>query len=395
VSQREVKLWQHVAEDKRLRQEGKLPKHRDAPQSASVRHNDWTNTYLADPDAFDDLALPDHERVMPKGEIERRRKTTPPSPLGSPAPSASRASSGPDQSQGRVIEVSSGLCRVQIATRTLLCTLRSTLHTPHSGFTNPVAAGDEVLVAHNGHDTGQVEAVLPRRSALARPDVFYPHLQQVIVANVDQLLVVASWREPAFWPELADRYLIAAGRHGLTPILCINKADLAEDEAELAAVRRAYESAGQRLLLTSAATGRGLDELRDLLAGRTTALAGLSGVGKSSLLAAVEPGLNLRIGAVNARKHEGRHTTTQVSLHPLTAGGFVVDTPGIRELGLSGLDGVELLRFYPEFAAAAAACPFTDCTHTREPGCAVKLAVRRGQISAMRYDSYRKIRREL
>ncbi len=307
-------------------------------------------------------------------------------------------------SRGTVVEVSSGLCRVALNGRTLLCNLRSSLRTPHSGFSNVLAAGDEVVVSymtvsHNGHERGMVEAVLPRRSALARPDVFYSHLQQVIVANVDQVLIVAAWREPAFWPELVDRYLIAATRYNLAPIICINKIDLAgeadDDSAELARTLAAYHQAGYRILATSARTGDGLAALREALGRRTTALAGLSGVGKSSLLSAAEPGLHLRTAEVSDRRHEGRHTTTQVTLHPLAAGGFVADTPGIREFGLSGLKGCDLPPFYPEIAAAAAGCAYADCSHTQEPGCAVKAAVRMGRIAVMRYDSYCKIRHGL
>jgi ribosome biogenesis GTPase len=298
-----------------------------------------------------------------------------------------------------VVEVSSGLCRVALPDRTLLCNLRSALRTPHSGFSNTLAAGDDVVVSHNGHEHGTVEVVLPRRSALARPDVFYSHLQQVIVANVDQVLIVAAWREPAFWPELVDRYLIAAARYNLAPIICVNKIDLAgaaaEDPAELARTLDAYQQTGYRILATSARTGDGVAALREALAGRTTALAGLSGVGKSSLLSAAEPGLHLRTAEVSDRRHEGRHTTTQVTLHPLAAGGFVADTPGIREFGLAGLKGRDLPPFYPEIAAAAAGCAYADCSHTREPGCAVKTAVRAGYIAPMRYASYRKIRHSL
>jgi ribosome biogenesis GTPase len=297
--------------------------------------------------------------------------------------------------RGTVVEVSAGLCRVALPDRTLLCTLRSSLRSLHSGFSNVLAAGDEVVVSANGHERGVVEAVLPRRSALARPDVYYTHLQQVIVANVDQVLIVAAWREPAFWPELVDRYLIAALRHNLAPIICVNKIDLAGDPAELEHVLATYQRAGYRALPTSAHTLQGLDALRETLAGRTTALAGLSGVGKSSLLNSVEPGLGLRTSEVSSRRHEGRHTTTQVTLHPLAAGGFVVDTPGIREFGLTGLTGRDLPGFYPEIAAEAGACAYADCSHTREPGCAVKMALHAGRISAMRYDSYRKIRRDL
>jgi len=236
-----------------------------------------------------------------------------------------------------------------------------------------------------------VEAVQPRRSVLARPDPFYTHLRQVIVANVDQVLIVASWREPAFWPELVDRYLIAAARNGLVPIICVNKVDLAKDPAEPKAVLHAYCEAGYTVLLTSAQNRLGVDGLRRLLQGRTTALAGLSGVGKSSLLSAVEPGLHLRVGEVSDRRHEGRHTTTQSSLHRLAGGGFVVDTPGIREFGLSGLRRGDLASCYPEIASLSSECQFEDCRHTREPGCAVRHAIRQGRVSMMRYDSYRKI----
>jgi len=375
-----------------------------------VRTKDWTATYVQDADGYDDLDIVQEERVVPRGEAELRQTRTAQSPLHSGlgaaladfTSTASGESAGADQpepsagtARGTVVEVSSGLCRVALEGRILLCNLRSSLRVAHSGLSNVVAAGDEVVISHNGHERGMVEAVLPRRSALARPDVFYPHLQQVIVANVDQVLIVAAWREPAFWPELVDRYLIAAARHNLAPIICVNKTDLAEDPAEPVMTVRAYEQAGYRAICTSARTGQGLDVLREILSGRTTALAGLSGVGKSSLLSAIEPGLHLRTGDVSERRHEGRHTTTQVTLHPLAAGGFVADTPGIREFGLSGLRKANLARFYPEIAAEAVRCGYADCSHTREPTCAVKAAVRAGRIPAMRYDSYRKILHDL
>jgi ribosome biogenesis GTPase len=296
-----------------------------------------------------------------------------------------------------VIEVSSGLCRVRLDARDLICEIRQSLRSPHSGFANVVAVGDRVLVNLNGADRGYVEGVLPRRSALARPDVFYPHLQQVIVANVDQLLIVASWREPQYWPELVDRYLISAQRNNLASIICVNKVDLAP-AGDPGAPRRkleVYRELGVQVLYSSAQTGEGVDELRALLRGRTTALAGLSGVGKSSLLRAAEPGLDLKVGEVSERKHEGRHTTTQVSLHPLAAGGFVVDTPGIREFGLSGMKPADVLRYYPDLGFVGQGCRFEDCAHLDEDGCAVRAAAGRGRVSAMRYDSYKKIRAAL
>jgi ribosome biogenesis GTPase len=221
--------------------------------------------------------------------------------------------------------------------------------------------------------------------------VFHSHLKQVIAANADQLLIVASWRDPIFWPELADRYLIAAERNNLSPILCLNKIDLAEDVTDYQAALRPYLTLGYRVLFTSALSGDGVSELRDEMRGRTTVLAGLSGVGKSSLLSAVQPGLQLRSGEVSERSGEGQHITTQVNLFRLDVGGFVIDTPGIREFGLSGLRQAELARFYPEMVAVQGGCRFNDCSHLHEPGCAVQAAVRRGSVSATRYHNYQKI----
>lgn len=394
------RMWEHIRADKALRQIRKEKTR--LPAGERVRRRDWTSQYSDEDAGFDDCALPGFERVMPRGEQERRRanlaRMAGGSDLQPPASSLPSAISNLPAAMetGAVIEVSQGLCRVALDDgRRLLCEVRRALKANDAGFTNIVAVGDQVQVSRQGAERGMVEAVLPRRSILARPDPFYSHLRQVIVANVDQLLVVASWREPAFWPELVDRYLIGAARNGLTPVICINKVDLAEDATEPQAVQRAYCAAGYTVLLTSAASGLGVEGLRRLLHGQTTALAGLSGVGKSSLLSAVEPGLHLRVGEVSDRKHEGRHTTTQVSLHPLAAGGFVVDTPGIREFGLSGLRKDDLAGFYPEIAALKGRCRFENCTHAREPGCAVKLAVREGRLAAMRYDSYRKILADL
>lgn len=389
-------MWQHIREDAALREIRKQNQQpRKPPKPERVRQKNWTDALFEDAGDYADLDLAERERVMPKGETEWRQAKVIHSPLHegigpASAVEAGGHSDGQSVVTGVVVEVSSALCRVQADGDTYLCGLRNALRVPHSGYSNMVAVGDRVTISHNGDGRGMIEAILPRHSALARPDPFNVYHQQVIVANVDQVLIVAAWREPAFWPELVDRYLIAAQRHNLAPVIVINKIDLAEDEGELAAVVDVYRSAGYRVIPTSVVTSTGLDELRGVLSSKTTALAGLSGVGKSSLLNAVEPGLNLRVSEVSGRKHEGRHTTTQVTLHPLRAGGFVADTPGIREFGLAGLKQAELRGFYSEFAAAGP-CEFANCTHTREPGCAVKAAVRAGRIARMRYDSYRKI----
>ncbi len=398
MATRQELYLEHFRADQALRQIRKEKK--DAPREERVRHKDWVSQFGEDGEAFDDLALPDVERVVPLGERERKRAHLVHA-QGSPATEGEGSiPSGRDHKtvsdRGIVVEVSTGLCRVSIAgEEALLCEIRRSLTARDTGYTNVVAVGDEVWVSHNGSGRGMVEGVRPRRSALARPDPFYGHLRQVIAANVDQLLIVASWREPALWPELVDRYLISAARNRLAPIICVNKIDLAADLAEPAAGLAPWQAAGYPVIFTSAQTGAGIAELHTALIGRTTALAGLSGVGKSSLLAAVQPGLDLRTSQVSDRRHEGRHTTTQTTLHPLDDGGFVVDTPGIREFGLSGLSRRDLASFYPEIAPLADRCQFADCSHTREPGCAVRAAVRDGRVAQVRYEDYRKIYRDL
>jgi ribosome biogenesis GTPase len=205
------------------------------------------------------------------------------------------------------------------------------------------------------------------------------------------LLIVASWHDPAFWPALVDRYLIAAERSNLSPILCVNKIDLADEIAACHAAVKPYKQLGYRVLLTSAVRGIGIQELARLLIDRTSILAGLSGVGKSSLLNVVQPGLQLRTGEVSERLKMGRHTTTQVNLFKLDRGGRVIDTPGIRDFGLAGLLRTDLIAFYPEIQAAAQRCRFSDCSHSHEPGCAVQAAVRSGSLSETRYQSYLQI----
>jgi ribosome biogenesis GTPase len=228
-----------------------------------------------------------------------------------------------------------------------------------------------------------------------RPDVGKTSSQRrVIAANIDRVLVVASWRKPAIWPELIDRYLIAAARNELDAVICVNKIDLVEDQFELEETVQPYRDAGYQVLFTSAETGAGVDQLRDLLLGSATVFAGLSGVGKSSLLSRVEPGLKLRaltVGERGKNRNQGRHTTTMATMYPLKDGGAVIDTPGLREFGLANLYRYELANFYPEIGALLGGCSYSDCTHTHEPGCRIKSAVQEGEISQMRYENYIKI----
>lgn len=387
---REDMQWRHYEENKTLRKVRKQIKRNRKVKR--VRHKDWMPDSLDDMDALYDLDASAEERIMPRGERERRQAalTAAMARLQEEDAEPERLAERDEDEgiQAVVIEVSSSLCRVQVSGRTLMCGIRGSLSAVDTGYTNVVAVGDRVVVLEDGSGQGIVNAILPRSSILARPDPFYTHLQQVVVANADQLLIVASWRDPSFWPELIDRYLIAAERNNLKPIVCVNKIDLADSLDECTAAVQPYRNVGYPVILTSALGNQGIDSLGEKLRQRTTVLAGLSGVGKSSLLNAIDPDIQLRTGDVSEHSHAGRHTTTQVNLLKLRAGGYVVDTPGIREFGLAGLRRGELIRFYPEIVAADGHCRFKDCSHTHEPGCAVKEAVEQGLLSPTRYDSY-------
>ncbi|MDA1347835.1 MAG: ribosome small subunit-dependent GTPase A [Chloroflexi bacterium] len=341
---------------------------------------------------WDDTADDQLERVMPLDESDRRREME---------EAAFRAEAGRSvESGGReeavdghglVISMAKGLCLVQVGDTRLQCRIRGSLNSVQSGFTNAVAVGDKVLVGDDGAGGGVIDEVLPRRNVLARSSVPARHLRQIVVANAEQLLIVSSWREPIIWPELIDRYLIAAERSGLDPVICVNKIDLAADSAEIAETVRIYNDLDIRVVLSSAATGEGVGQLRDILTGRMTVLAGLSGTGKSSLAAAVEPGLDLKTAAVSEGTGEGKHTTTGATLFPLSSGGALVDTPGIREFGLAGLRRRELAGLFPELEGLVSDCRFFDCTHLAGPDCAVLAGVDRGAVAASRYHSYKKI----
>jgi ribosome biogenesis GTPase / thiamine phosphate phosphatase len=253
-----------------------------------------------------------------------------------------------------------------------------------------VVAGDHVIVARWDAETLTIEEVLDRHNELVRsgPGGRRP---KVVAANLDQVLIVVSALAPAVERQTVDRFLVLAEVNHIPPILVFNKMDLDGASEAAEPLVRLYRRVGYPVLLTSCVTKEGLDELRTRMEGRVSALAGPSGVGKSSLLNAMEPGLDLRIGRVSERKGRGRHTTVSAKLLILAKGLKVVDTPGFSEATAWGVAPRGVSWAFPEFRALADECRFRGCTHVHEPDCAVQTALAEGRIDAGRYDSYLRI----
>lgn len=254
-----------------------------------------------------------------------------------------------------------------------------------------VVAGDRVEVHFGSGDEGTIEKVLPRQTRLVRagPGGRKP---KVVAANVDRMAAVFSAAHPPFRPEIADRFLVLAEVCELEPVLVVNKIDLVQDGPDVEKeIEARFRGSGYRVIFSSAETGEGVSELRGLLSGGITILAGPSGVGKSSLLNVVAPGLELRTGEVSERRGRGRHTTVSARLLELPMGGWVVDTPGFSEVEFWSLEPSQLPDAFPEFRLPAERCHFRNCTHLHEPGCGVLEALGAGTIDPSRYESYRRL----
>lgn len=262
-----------------------------------------------------------------------------------------------------------------------------------------VAVGDEVTISLNEDGTGAIEAIAPRRAVLSRtrPSAEARQLnsdqEQVLVANPDQLVFVFSIKSPSPSLRKLDRFLAVAEMNDLPTIICINKIDLAELDKTREKFQL-YADIGYRVIYTSAKDGIGVDELKACLHNKITVFAGSSGVGKSSLLNAIQPGLGLKVNQVSDATGKGLHTTRYAELIPLEGGGYVADTPGIRGLALFDLEPSELDAYFREIAPLVSDCQFSDCTHQHEPKCAVLAAVKDGRVSKQRYVSYLRLREE-
>ncbi len=264
------------------------------------------------------------------------------------------------------------------------CATRRLLKTLSTDQRNVLAAGDRVLFRPDRSGEGIIERIEPRHGVLCRTS---RGRQQVLVTNVDQMLIISSAAEPQLKPHLIDRMLVTAEKSAIRPVICINKIDLT-NPADLQPLVGVYGQLGYTVLLLSAANGFGVERLRRLLHRQQTVLLGQSGVGKSSLLNAVDPELQLRVAAVSAESEKGRHTTTSARLVPLAQGGYVIDTPGIRQFQLWDVIPAEVAGFFRDLRPYVSRCRFPDCTHQHEADCAVKHAVAEGRLDVRRYESF-------
>jgi ribosome biogenesis GTPase / thiamine phosphate phosphatase len=365
-------------------------------RSKPPRPQQWTRGYQEH--GFAEDATVQDERIRAKGDLSRRRTViqdeTP--AKASSMPSVDETAARP----GRVLRVHGLYSVVETEDgRQFRCVVRRVLRTLATDERSVVTTGDRVWflpagpavkaeVVEGGTDAATVEGVIervePRHGVLTRASRGREHVQ---VANVDQVVFVLSLVEPDLKPHLIDRYLASAEQGGIRPILCLNKADLV-DPVDFQPLIGMYSQLGVATFLTSASAGTGVERLRERLRDRETVFTGQSGVGKSSLLNVIQPELGLRVREVSGVNQKGKHTTTTAELIRLDFGGWVVDTPGVRQFGLWDVIPEEVEGFFAEFRPFVALCAFPDCTHTHEDRCAVKRAVMRRWITESRYTSY-------
>ena len=349
-----------------------------------TRKKDFTKSFQPGPD--DDDTSPDEtsERLTGRQEIGKKRTVT--GVFRDDEATGFAVDLDTDQAAtGRVIKVHGLASTVRLDDgRMLECTTRGLLKSMATDLQNVVVAGDRVSVRIGDERQGLILSVHPRRGIICRTS---RQRQQILVANVDQVVIITSAAEPMLKPNLVDRFLVSAESTGLTPIICINKIDLV-DPADLQPVAGVWSQLGYQVVLLSVLRGWNVERLRQLLVGKDSVVSGQSGVGKSSLLNAIEPDLGLRVGEVSVESQKGKHTTTFSQLIPLQGGGHLVDTPGIRSFQLWDVIPAEVAGFFRDIRPFVGACQFPDCTHTHEQNCAVKGAVADFKIDVRRYESY-------
>ena len=371
-------------------------------QNTRVRKTDFTREFADDVEKLDNQSA--GERVSGKGALSRKRTI-----IGADAENNESGFEvdldidGSDSQAGRVLTVHGRNSYVAAADgKTYRCSVRGILKSLSTELQHVVVAGDFVTIQQvdgGEEDQAVIVRVEPRRNSISRTS---RKRQQIIVCNIDLAMIVSSAKEPTLKPNLIDRFLVSAEQSNIQPVILINKADLV-DRADLQPAIGVWSQLGYRVILTSTVTGQGIDEIRALVRGRDCVVTGQSGVGKSSILNAIEPGLQLRVSNVSMENQKGRHTTTTARLIPLSQSmaevdidgsnslyrkGHLIDTPGIRSMQLWDVIPEEVAGLFRDIRPFINECRFPNCTHTHEDDCAVKWAVADGKIDARRYESF-------
>ena len=352
-------------------------------RSTRRRDGDLTRTLGDDPDAAADRAT--SERISGKGDLTRKRTVVAHDVEADI--DGLRVAAGETAWRGRVLNVHGLESHVQADDgRIVRCTMRRLLRTIATDQRHPLAAGDWVRIRAVG-DEGTIQSIEPRHQSLSRDSRGRRH---VIVANVDQMIIVGSAAQPDLKPGLIDRLIVAAESAGIRPLICLNKVDLVEPSA-LVPLAGVFARMGYPVVLCSTVTGMGVARLQAELRGRVTAVVGQSGVGKSSLLNVLDPDLDLRVAEVSRENEKGRHTTTTARLLPHRFNGWFVDTPGVRQFQPWQLVPAEVPSAFRDLRPIANLCRFPNCTHDHETGCAVKDAVADGLLDVRRWESCRQL----
>jgi ribosome biogenesis GTPase len=349
-----------------------------------TREKDLTRKFRQD--WFEDHDTVGEERISGKGDLTRKRTVSQSDAAAADAgfPVPPRAGTA-GHCLGRVLSVQGLVSTIQDEAGTLFqCATRRLLKTLRTEQRHVVAAGDRVWFRPSGKAEGLIESIEPRQGIISRTSRGRQH---ILVTNVDQIVIVASAAEPYLKPNLIDRFLITAEKNNIRPLVCINKIDLV-DRTSLQPFVGVLSQMGYPVFLVSAKTGAGVHRLHRAMVGRESVVAGQSGVGKSSLLNAIDPDLHLRVESVSEETQKGRHTTSTARLLPLKDGGYVVDTPGIRQFELWDVSPEEVAGYFRDLRPYVSLCHYPDCTHTHEDGCAVKDAVALMRVDTRRYESY-------
>lgn len=354
------------------------------------RKTDFTRDVQQGRDDLDDAAS--NERISGKGRLTRKRTVF--GQTDSSGQAGFQIELDVDLERclpGIALRISGLKSLVRTAQGDFECSIRGLLKSLATDLQNVVVAGDDVMIEPMGPGQAVIVRVEPRRTTISRTS---KGKQQIIASNADLSLIVSSASQPDLKPNLIDRLLLSIEKTGIQPVIIVNKIDLVE-VSDLQPLIGVWGQLGYPCLLVSAETGQGIEPLRELLKNRNSVVNGQSGVGKSSLLNALDPGLNRRVSEVSSENEKGRHTTTLAELVPWTFGGHIIDTPGIRQFQLWDVIAEEVEGLFRDIRPFGHACRYPDCTHTHEEDCAVKDAVADGLIDPRRYESYCQIRSDL